>query len=254
MLPRQQRVALTDQRQLWDSWADDYDDSFLGREDPSATVTGLLELCRGKRVLELGVGTGRVAIELARAGVRVDGVDVSPKMIAILERKAADLPVTPILGDMAEVSTGRSYPVVYMVYSALLLLQSQREQVRCFANVARALEPGGVLAIEATHPQAFFRNNGLRTVAVRDLTDDTALLSATIVDPIEQRVRFHEIDIRGGSLRQLPCDVRYVWPAEMDLMAEMAGLRLTRRSEGWNEAPLTPHSRQHVSIYEKVEA
>lgn len=242
---------MTDQRKVWDLWAHDYDEGFLGKEDPSSVVAALVEICVGKRALELGIGTGRVAIGLAEAGVQVDGVDISDKMIEILEQKSAHLPIKPILGDMADVPTDATYPVVYMVYSALLLLQSQEDQVRCFMNVARALDPGGVFVVEATHPQAFFRNNGLRTVAVRDLTDDTALLSATIVDPIEQRVRFHEIDIRGAELRQLPCDIRYSWPAEIDLMAELAGLRLSRRSEGWNGSPLTANSRQHVSIYTK---
>ncbi|MEV6399224.1 class I SAM-dependent methyltransferase [Streptomyces sp. NPDC051907] len=242
------------EQKLWDTWAQHYDQSFLGQTAaPDGAVTRLAELATDGSALELGIGTGRIAVPLAQAGVRVHGIELSATMAKRLEEKTADLPITVTVGDMADYhDTGHSYSLVYAPYSALHLLQSQADQLRCLQNVAQALAPGGTFVAEATHPQIFAGFLRGKNLKIRDLTDDALSVSATVVDTAQQTVRFQEISITGGGVQMLPCHVRWIWPAELDLMAALAGLTPLSRAQDWRGSPLTSSSTQHVSIYRKT--
>lgn len=237
------------EEELWDLWAEHYDNGFLGQEDPTLTADALADMVTDNRALELGIGTGRVAIPLAKKGIAVEGIELSSKMAEILRLKAASLPITVTLGDMADVPTKERFSLIYVVYSGFLLLQAQEAQVRCFRNVARTLNPGGSFVVEATHPQAFGALVKGRELIIRNLSDKHLSLSATIVDPVAQKVNFQELNIDDKGIRLLPCHIRYAWPAEIDLMAQMAGLTLVSRTENWIGDPLTSASSRHVSIY-----
>ncbi|MFB6772704.1 class I SAM-dependent DNA methyltransferase [Streptomyces sp. NPDC056337] len=241
------------ENEVWDTWAEPYDNSFLGKGVPDAAVSRLTELATDGRALELGIGTGRLAIPLARAGIAVDGIELSASMAKQLKEKSTGLPITVTVGNMADYhDTGHTYSLIYAAYSVLHLLQSQAEQLRCLQNVARALQPGGTFVVEATHPQVFAGLLRGKNLKIRDLTDDVLSVSATVVDTAQQTVKFQEISIRDGEIRMMPCHVRWIWPAELDLMAALATLSLESRAEDWFGSALTPSSTQHVSLYRKA--
>lgn len=247
-----ERRDLQADRQLWDAWAEHYDRSFLGAVDPSEAVTKLAELATDGPTLELAIGTGRIAIPLARSGVEVDGIELSEVMAAKLEAKATGLPIRVIIGDMAEHRTvDRPYALIYAAYSALHLLPSQEQQIRCVANVALSLAPGGHFVVEATHPQVFAGPLRGKNLNIRDMTDRALVLSASVVETAAQTVQFQEVSFENGKVHMLPCHVRWIWPAELDLMAAAAGLVLVSRSEDWTGKPLTSSSTRHVSVYRK---
>ncbi|MGV9883271.1 class I SAM-dependent methyltransferase [Streptomyces sp. NPDC003006] len=241
------------ERHLWEVWADHYDESFLGTPEPDEVVAGLVKLAAGGRALELGIGTGRIAIPLAQAGVAVDGIELSEKMARRVAEKAAGLPLCVITGDMADVPTQETYSLVIAAHSALHLLQSQQDQLRCIRNSARVLTVGGHLAVEHTHPQVFAGKLRGKNLSIRGLSDQHLALSATVVDTAKQTISFQEISFSEDGLSLLPCHVRWVWPSELDLMATMASLELVSRAQDWQGTPVTPDSTQVVSIYCKVE-
>ncbi|MFF2305907.1 class I SAM-dependent DNA methyltransferase [Streptomyces sp. NPDC058128] len=237
---------------LWDVWSDHYDGSFLGTAEPGDAVSRLYELAWDQTALELGVGTGRVALPLARAGVSIDGIELSEPMARKLEAKAQELPITVINGDMADRhDTGHSYSLVYAVHSALHLLQTQQDQVRCLVNAADALKKGGHLVVESAHPQVFAGSLRGKNIKIRNLTDSELSLSATVVDTAQQTVRFQEISFGGKGMRMLPCHIRWIWPSELDLMASIAGLNMISRDADWHGGVVTPESAQYICVYRK---
>jgi len=231
-----------------ETWADIYDHEHAFLVPSAGQLALLFGLAGGGRVLELGVGTGRVALPLAARGVDVHGLDASPSMVAQLRAKpgGAALPVT--VGNMADPLVVGAFRLVYVVFNTFFGLLTQDDQVTCFQNVARLLEPDGVFLLECFVPDVgrFDRGQSLRTVR---LDDGAVRLDASRHDPVGQRVASSVIRIVDGTTSVHPLQLRYAWPAEIDLMARLAGLRLRQRSSGWNDEPFTAAAQSHVSIY-----
>ena len=233
-----------------DRIADVYDHFYQGLFDVETTVAVLTELAAGRRALELAVGTGRIAIPLARAGVSVTGIDASEAMVEKLRAKpgGADIPVK--MGDFADANVEDRFGLVYVVFNTFFALGSQEDQLRCFANVAKILDPGGHFLIEAFVPDPA-RFGQHQSVSVDRIDVDSVLLEASRHDPVNQRVSSQHVVLREGSISLYPIHIRYAYPSELDLMAQLAGLRLQERWGGWDRGGFTSDSRFHVSLYEK---
>ena len=233
-----------------DRWAAVYDEehAFL---DPTPAVDLLARLARGGRVLELGIGTGRVAIPLLRRGVEVHGIESSQAMVARLREKLAGEELPVVLGDMAEVRVDGAYTLVFAAFNTFFTLLEQDRQVTCFANVARALAPEGAFVLECAVPDpTHFELDG-QLVRLWGVDSDGVRLEAAIHDTLNQRVTSQHLLLGADGTRLLPVTYRYVWPSELDLMASMAGLRLRDRWSSWRGHPFTGSSRSHVSVYER---
>jgi SAM-dependent methyltransferase len=210
--------------------------------DPVVDV--LAELAGGGRALELAIGTGRIALPLAARGVRVAGIDLSEPMVAQLRAKPGGdaLPVT--IGDMTTTRVAGSFRVVYLVFNTIGNLLTQEAQVACFANAAAHLEAGGCFVVELEVPALRRLPPGERYV-VFDATESHAGIDE--YDVARQLLVSHHYSSHGYS--SMP--FRYVWPAELDLMARIAGLRLRERWADWDRSPFTAEGRSHVSVWEK---
>ena len=226
-----------------------YDDYVGHKFDEEAQVSMLGELARGGRVLELGVGTGRVAIPLSRLGLEVHGIESSPAMVEQLRAKAHGEEVTVTVGDFADVDVSGTFSLCLAVFSTLFMLRSQDDQLRCFANVAAHLAPGGAFVVEAFVPK--FGGGDRQSLEVLHTDVDSVLLEASRVDPVQQRVDIQRIALSEVGLKLYPSSVRYAYPAELDLMARMAGLRLRDRWAGWRRQKFTADSVWSVSVYER---
>ncbi len=211
-------------------------------------VDVLVGLARGGRALELGIGTGRIALPLARRGVPVQGIDLSRAMVARMRAKPGGDAIGVTIGDFATTRVDGTFSVAYLVFNTIMNLTTQAAQVACFRNVAAHLAPGGCFVIEVAVPDLRLLPPGQNAVPFHvsptrwafDLYDvATQAMSSNYVEVVDGR----------GEYRSIP--FRYVWPAELDLMAQLAGLRLRERWGGWRREPFTSESRQHVSIWEK---
>ncbi|MGW0761005.1 class I SAM-dependent DNA methyltransferase [Streptomyces sp. NPDC002814] len=227
-------------------WADTYDQST--DLDPAPAVDFLAPLAGGGEALELAVGTGRVALPLAHRGIKVQGVDASREMIDKMLAKPDGDQVAATVGDFADVPVSGPFRLVYLVYNTLFNLRDADRQAACFRNVAEVLEPGGAFVIECyvPDPPSYERTKQL---SVNEVTEDSATIAVHSHDRnaqtfLRQRITF---DARGVHLR--PHSERYCWPNELDLMASLAGLKLTERYADWNREPFGPASRSHVSVY-----
>jgi SAM-dependent methyltransferase len=230
--------------------ADLYDDWYGEYPDTGVAVERLAELAGPGPVLELGVGTGRLALPLAERGLEVHGIDASPAMLERLRAKAGGERIHVLVGDMADVAVEGSYALVFVAANTLFLLPSQEEQLRCFAKVAARLSAGGVFVVEVFVPDpARYRND--QQLGVTRVTVDSVLLTAGRHDPVRQRIDAQQIQFGpGAGFRLIPGVLRYAWPSELDLMARLAGLRLRERWGGWQREPFTAASTMHVSVYE----
>jgi SAM-dependent methyltransferase len=229
-------------------WADVYDDEYSSMVPPDEQLELLAELADGGPALELGIGTGRIALPLVARGVDVSGLDASPSMIERLRAKPGGDAIPVTIGDMANCSVAGTFRLVFVVFNTLFGLLTQEEQVACFANVARVLEPGGVFCIECfvPDPGRFARGPTLRTMW---MTLDDVSLHAGKPDPVTQQVSVQDIHIGSDGISIRPIRLRYAWPAELDLMAQLAGLRLEHRWGGWNRQRFDAASTTHVSVY-----
>ncbi|NLU74052.1 class I SAM-dependent methyltransferase [Streptomyces sp. HNM0575] len=233
---------------FFDRYANEYDENDY---EPTPTVDFLAGLVpEGGRVLELAIGTGRVALPLAARGVSVEGIDGSPAMVEQLRAKPGgrDIPVT--IGDMADVSVDGPFRLAYLVFNTLFNLPDQARQVDCFRNVAQVLEPGGRFVIEC-FIQDLTEFDRHQRVATRALSEDAVNMEFLRHDPVEQAVTYQRVtfDEQGTTLR--PLRLRYCWPSELDLMARLAGMRLSERWTDWDRSTFDASSRKHVSVYEK---
>jgi SAM-dependent methyltransferase len=220
--------------------------------DPAVVepVVGFLaELAGGGAALELGVGTGRIAIPLSRRGVRVHGIDLSPDMVAELKATPGGGDIEVTVGDFATTSVGEGFRLAYLVRNTIMNLTSQDEQVACFRNVAAQLAPGGCFVIEVMVP-------ALRRLppgeTVRPFTVTPAHLGFDEYDVAAQGLTSHHYWVADGQLEARSVPFRYVWPSELDLMARLAGMRLRERWSDWAHAPFTGDSAQHVSVWERT--
>jgi len=224
-----------------------YDDDPRG--DEGETVAFLEQLAGGGPVLELAIGTGRIAIPLAARGLAVDGIDFSPEMVARLRAKpgGATIPVT--MGDFAEVGVPGPYPLIYLVYNTLFNLLTQDDQVRCFENVATHLTAEGSFVVEAFVPSFLYRLRDDQYVDAEAIKVSEVSLDVGRHDAATQRLEETHVVLSNAGVRLYPIVSRYSWPSELDLMARIAGLRLKNRWGGWNQEPFDTNSSRHVSVY-----
>jgi SAM-dependent methyltransferase len=228
--------------------AEHYDAFYPADASTLETVDLLADLAAGGSVLELAIGTGRVALPLAARGLAVSGIEASAEMIAKLKNKPGGHTIPVVLGDMADVAVDGQFDLVFLVFNTLFNLSTQDEQVRCFQNVARRLTPRGVFVVEAFVPEVahFVDRQRVRTVGV---TFKSAYLEASVHDPVTQVINYQYITLSEAGMRLTPLPMRYAWPAEIDLMARLAGLQLRERWGGWDRASFTAASTKHVSMY-----
>jgi SAM-dependent methyltransferase len=231
-----------------DTWASVYDEG-VGRVDPEPAVAFLAEMADGGRVLELAIGTGRVALPLARRGVDVHGLDASAAMVERMRAKPGGDVIDVTIGDMADVPLPGPFRLVYLVSNTLFGLLTPDRQADCFRNVARVLDPSGRFVIECFVPDPGRFDRGQRVQAI-DVTEHSATLEVSLHDAATQRVRAQHIKLDADGVHRWPVAIRYAWPAELDLMAAAAGLKLRDRCADWDRSPFTSASAKHVSVYE----
>ena len=228
-----------------------YDESSAEMFEPEAVdpvVDFLAELAGSGRALELGIGTGRIAVPLAQRGVPVHGIELSNAMAARLRAKPGAQEIGVTIGDFSTTTVDGTFSVAYLVYNTILNLTTQAKQVSCFRNVAAHLEPGGCFVIEVLVPDLQRLPPG-ETSRPFNLSDDHVGLDE--YDVANQGLRSHHFTLVDGTWEYLTFPFRYAWPAEFDLMAELAGMRLRERWSGWKREPFTSDSRKHVSVWEK---
>lgn len=240
------------------SIAEEYDELYEGVLDTETTVARLADLAGGGPILEMGIGTGRLALPLAARGLAVVGIEASPAMVDLLRSKPGADRISVTVGDFAEVVVPGPFALVVLAFNTVFALPSDEAQVACFANAARHLAPGGRFVVDAwvLAPENFVdgASVGVRYVAPDRLSLDTAVLRASPIDDGGQNVRTVQVVLSEGKVRLFPAHHRYAGPAELDLMARAAGLRLEHRWAGWDRTPFTAGSRAHVSVYRKPAA
>ena len=212
------------------------------------TVDFLAGLAVSGRALELGVGTGRIALPLAARGVPVHGIDLSAAMIARLRAKSGAEAVGTTVGDFATTRVEGSFALAYLVFNTISNLTTQAQQVACFANVAAHLAPGGCFVIEVGVPQLQRLSAG-ETMRVFAAEEDHWGIDE--YDIAAQGLISHHFSVVDGRIERSSIPFRYTWPAELDLMAQLAGMRLRERWADWVRAPFTSESAKHVSVWEK---
>jgi len=236
--------------ELWDTEAaQSYDTPGTGMFAPEVlnpAVDRLAALAGDGAALEFAIGTGRVALPLLAKGVPVSGIEVAPAMLAHLRSMMDEATLPVVLGDMTTARVPGVYALVYLVFNGISNLMTQGEQVECFRNAARHLAPGGRFVIELwvpvlphpASPQAVIGHSGEGYIQL-----DTC-------DVVAQQVISHHFRFGEGKEAHLfRSPHRYVWPSELDLMAQLAGFALESRHEDWAGRPFTAASRQHVSVY-----
>ena len=214
--------------------------------DPA--VDFLAELAGGGRALEFGIGTGRIALPLAKRGVPVHGIDMSEAMVARLQAKPGADAIGVTIGDFATTTVDGSFSLAYLVFNTIMNLTTQAAQVACFRNAAAHLEPGGCFVIEVGVP-------GLQRLPPGEtfhaFTVTESRWGFDEYDVANQGMTSHHFEIVDGRVERLSVPFRYAWPSEYDLMAELAGMSLRGRWAGWKEEPFTSESHKHVSVWEK---
>jgi SAM-dependent methyltransferase len=228
--------------------ARDYD-AVSQRGDETETVECLAQLASGGPVLELAIGTGRIALPLAARGIRVDGIDISEAMIAQLRAKPGGNRLQVTVGNFADVQVEGEYRLIYLIFNTITNLLTQDEQVRCFENVAKHLTAGGCFLIETMVPSVYHRLRGDQHVDAEHVGPDCVRLDVLRHDPVQQRLEESHVTLAASGITLNPIVTRYVWPSELDLMARLGGLALQHRWAGWQRQPFTADSRRHVSVY-----
>ena len=210
-------------------------------------VERLAQLAAGGRALEFAIGTGRIAVPLSQRNVPVAGIEYSPAMIAELRTKVDETTIPVVLGDMATATVPGTYSLVYLVYNTISNLLTQAGQVACFRNAARHLSPGGRFVIELWVPELRKLPPGQQAVVWQS---EAGYIGLDTYDVLNQQVVSHHVRFGEGKQAELfRSPHRYIWPAELDLMAQLAGFELESRHADWAVAPFTAESRSHVSVY-----
>jgi SAM-dependent methyltransferase len=231
--------------------AERFDERYANLAHPSIVdpiVAFLVDRARGGRALELGIGTGRVALPLAGRGVPVHGIELSRPMVAELRAKPGGDAIPVVLGDFATTTVDGSFSLAYLVANTIGNLTTQEAQVACFRNVAAHLEPGGCFVIEVLVPELRRLPPG-ETFHVFDGSERHWGIDE--YDVARQLLVSHHFWIEGAGVERFSMPFRYVWPSELDLMAQLAGMALRERWGGWEREPFTSESEKHVSVWEK---
>ncbi|HET9673278.1 MAG TPA: class I SAM-dependent methyltransferase [Gaiellaceae bacterium] len=228
-----------------------YDERTAEMFDPAVVgpaVELLAELAGDGRALEFGIGTGRIALPLAERGVPVRGIDSSEAMVAQLRAKPRGRDIGITIGDFATTRVDGEFSLVYLVFNTICNLVTQDAQVACFENAAAHLRSGGRFVIETGVPDLQLLPLGQTVIPIRA---EAGGISFDVYDVVTQRFSSQHYHFLDGGIEASPFEFRYAWPAELDLMARIAGLTLQHRWAGWQGEPFTSLSRSHVSVYEK---
>ena len=227
---------------IYDKWYAEADD---------AMIETLAELAQCGQALELGIGTGRIALPLQLKGVTVHGIDASPAMIQKLREKPDSEKLQVTLGDFADIPVENEYDLIYVVFNTFYALLSQEEQIHCMNNVAKRLGPTGKFAVEAFVPDIgrFTDEQSLRVV---DINDDEVRMDLSTIDSVAQHITSQHVTLGKDGIQLYPVKLRYVWPSEMDLMARLSGLQLKHRWGDWHKSAFTAVCGKHVSVYEHM--
>ncbi len=228
-----------------------YDESAADMFDPAAVdpvVDFLVEIVGSGRALELGIGTGRIALPLAQRDVPVHGIELSKAMAQRLRAKPGGEAIGVTIGDFATTTVDGSFSLAYLVYNTIMNLTTQEAQVACFRNVAAHLEPGGCFVIEVMVPELRRLPPG-ETFMVFDRSESRWGIDE--YDVATQGLISHHLEDVDGAFERASMPFRYVWPSELDLMAQLAGMTLRERWSAWDRKPFTSDSRKHVSVWEK---
>ncbi len=229
--------------------AEVYDEQHAERFDVPATVDVLASLAGDGPALELAIGTGRVALPLAASGVRVEGIDISPAMVAKLRAKPGGEAIRVTMGDFADVGVEGEFRLIYLVFNTFFALLTQEAQVRCFARVAAHLAPDGVFVVEGFVPDTrLYGPRGTRVWPI-EVGVDRVTIDVGRLDAVAQRVDATQVVLTEDGVKLYPIALRYAWPSELDLMARLAGLGLKHRWAGWHREPFGPESTMHISVY-----
>ena len=227
---------------------DEADPDVSGTAAVEPVVDFLADLAGDGAALELGIGTGRIALPLAQRGVRVHGIDLSTAMVARLRDKPGAEEIGVTIGDFSTTTVDGTFSLAYLVFNTIMNLTSQDAQVACFQNVAAHLEPGGCFVIEVGVPDLQRLPPG---ETIRPFTVTPSKLGFDEYDIARQGLISHHYSVVGGEFQLWSIPFRYVWPSELDLMARIAGMTLRERWSGWEREPFTSESMQHVSVWEK---
>jgi hypothetical protein len=219
------------------------------RGDETEAVEFLARQAGPGPALELGIGAGRIALPLAARGIRVDGIDLSPAMIDQLHAEPGGDQLVVTIGDLADVPVSGTYRLIYVVFNTLFNLLTQEDQVRCFGNVAAHLGDDGVFVVEAYVPTFLYGLRNNQYVDAEAIEVDEVRLDLLRHDPTTQVIIESHVSLSAAGVRLNPVVQRYAWPSELDLMAQMAGMRLKERWGGWSQEPFSADSSIHVSVW-----
>lgn len=234
-----------------DNYADMYDELFGAKDNLQLVVRTLEKLAGGGGVLEFGVGTGRIAIPLAERGIDVTGVDNSQRMLDRMFAKPGGQLVKGLVGDMAEIEVEGEFSLVLLAFSTLFLMNSQEGQARVFENAGRHLRSGGIFVVEVfVHDRSRWASGSEATTV--EVGDDCARLRLGTHDPVSQVIRTQTVTVTSDGLTLLPNSLRYAWPAELDLMARIAGFERESWWSGWDQDAFGARSDELVAVYRKA--
>jgi SAM-dependent methyltransferase len=241
-----------------DFQADTYGDRIAGVYDEmypeveTGCVEFLLDHAREGKALELGIGTGRIALPLAAAGIEVHGIDASQAMVDKLRQKPGSERIKLSIGSFEAFELKAKFDLVYVVFNTFFALLTQQAQISCFEHISRHLCPSGVFVLEAFVPdlKRFVADQALRVVS---LAENRVKIDASHHDPVNQQVTSQHILLTAEGTRLYPVRLRYAWPSELDLMARLAGMALIERWGSWSRDEFNAVSRKHVSVYRRVE-
>jgi SAM-dependent methyltransferase len=224
---------------VYDQWYSDFN---------PASIEVLAGLAAGGEALELGIGTGRIALPLLERGVRVSGIDASEAMVARLHAKAGGEKIPVSMGNFADVSVQGKYSLVYIVFNTIYQLLTQDEQLRCFRNVALHLAPDGVFVLEAFVPD-LTRFTAGQAIRVNRIEDQAVQVDVSQHAQDKQLITSQHVLLTEEGTRFFPVKIRYIWPSEMDLMARLSGLQLKERWSDWKKNAFDADSGKHISVY-----
>lgn len=228
---------------VYDQWYSDF--------DPTA-VQVLTDLAIGGTALELGIGTGRIAIPLLNAGVNIHGIDASEAMVTRLRAKPGGEKIPISMGNFADLPVKGQYSLIYVVFNTFFALLSQEEQIRCFQNVANHLAPKGVFVIEAFVPD-MTRFTAGQSLRVTSIDENELQIDVSIIEQDKQVISSQHVLLTEGGTQFYPVKLRYAWPSELDLMARLSHLQLRERWSDWKKSEFSELSGKHISIYEHGE-
>jgi SAM-dependent methyltransferase len=219
------------------------------RGDETAAVNFLAQLAGDGTALELGIGTGRIALPLASQGIHVDGIDISPAMIKQLRDQPGGKDISVTVGDIADVPVQGTYRLIFVVWNTLFNILTQDDQIRCFENVCRHLTEDGSFVVEAYVPSFLHKLNNDQYMNAETILIDEVRLDVLRHDSATQMIEESHVSLKQSGVHLNPVVQRYSWPSELDLMARIAGLRLKHRWGNWDKAPFNSTSSSHVSVY-----